>query len=79
MSIAAEMDLGSGRGVTTEHILHGSVTEEQRRPEPKDTQPEGFAQKGAASVVDPRSQSAEGYAPSSRLAGGPFLRERRYS
>src|SRR6185295_1219047 len=75
MSIAAEMDLSFGRGVTTEHILHGSVTEEQRRPKRKDTQPEGFAQKEAASVVARRSQIHEGYAPSSRLAGRLFLRE----
>src|SRR6185436_2933658 len=64
MSIAAEMDLGSGRGlrraqssrVRREHIPLGSVTEEQRRPEPKDAQPEGFTQKEAASVVAPQSQ-----------------------
>ena len=39
MSIAAEMDLAPGRGVTSEHIRHGSVTEEQRRPGAKDAQP----------------------------------------
>ena len=34
------MDMALGRGVTSEHIRQGSVTEEQRRPGAKDAQPE---------------------------------------
>jgi hypothetical protein len=56
MSIAAEMDLAPGRGVAREHIRHGSVTEEQRRPGAKDAQPYGFEQKEGASVVAPPLQ-----------------------
>ena len=56
MSIAAEMDLAPGRGVTREHIRQGSVTEEQQRSGAKDAQPGGFEQKEGASVVAPPLQ-----------------------
>ena len=79
-SIAAEMDLSSGRGETTEHIRYGSVTEERTaRLELKDTQPRDSApkrrrQRRCSSVTDPLLDMCL-VAPSWR----PFRRERRHS
>src|SRR5437899_2728635 len=52
------MDLAPGRGATREHIPQRSVTEEQRRPGAKDTQPDWVrAEKGpqrrSSSLTDP--------------------------
>jgi hypothetical protein len=47
MSAAAEKDPASGRGATRKPILEGSVSEEQRTPEAKDSQPFGFERKAA--------------------------------
>jgi hypothetical protein len=55
------------------------VTEERPRAKAKALQPFGLHQKQAGDFVARRSQSLEGYAPSSRLVVGLFLMQRWHS
>ena len=79
MSATAERDFALDRGATREHVLHGPVTEERPRAKAKALQPFGLHQKQAGDFVARRSQSLEGYAPSSRLVVGLFLMQRWHS
>ena len=56
MDIAAERYFDLVRGVRSEHILHGSVSDERQRTRAKEPQPGGFLQKRPGDFVVPQSQ-----------------------
>jgi hypothetical protein len=56
LDIAAESNFGMVREAATEHILHGSGSEERQRTMAKGPQPGGFLQKRPGDFVVPQSQ-----------------------
>src|ERR1700687_2984947 len=79
MSIAAERDFAWERGERREHIPHRSATDERQSSQAKDPQPVWVEAKRTRRLRCSSLTAPQGDARSSRLVGGLFWLQRRYS